>query len=848
MPRLGGVPYLCDLVGSGLSLATFPRSLRRSYLLALACKTMTFAALALGGLCTTTALDAKWARAEEPAAREHDEAVALARRGSTDAALAILERLARQNPADLAIARDRVVISTWAGRDAEAVALYEKLPAQEQPDYVVESVAHAYRNLHRYTEALALYRASARRNSSNAAFAAGEVETLADSGDAAAALILAEKVLKEHGDTAAILIAAAYAAEAAGSPVDALRFSDRALERDPHNREARRQRVLAIESMGAPATALNLARAEPGLLSADEIRRLEGSEAAQLVRWGPADPVDEAERFFATDRGLAALDTLITRWSSEGNAARDALLRARFDRLVALHDRGRMTDVVGEYEILISTGVSVPNYALRSVASAYLALRQPETARDLYRRVLAVDPGDVDTQLGLFHALVETEEFDEALRQVAATAASLASWTTLKGARDPVSNPDKLSADIAVANAHYYADDLPEAEQRFAAMANLAPNNATLLTGLARVDDARGWPRRASEVLERARAQQPQDAEVDILQAGLDLELQEWRSFSGAVDDLRRRFPENTAVQRLEIQSDMHNRAEMQLYADRAFRSSTNVNGGNGIAAGLQIYSPPLLYDWRVFSGYRLVHGRLPEGNITERVYDVGVEYRVRDLTAAAEGHFAQYGRDSGGGRLEAEWSLDDHWRIGGSGEKFSGDTPTRALFHGITADAVNAHAVYRASESREVKMSAQAMSFSDGNTRANLGAGWRERVFTLPHLHINALGDFGLSHNTRTDAPYYNPGAAVLGTGGAELVQVLYRRYEFTYEHAFVGLVGPYWEQHFGTGLAWGAHYEQRVKDDALEASLGVGFARQPYDRVYENAVALSFNLTWRF
>jgi biofilm PGA synthesis protein PgaA len=848
MPRIGGVPYLCDLGRSGWSLATFSRSRRRSGLLVLAGKTMTFAALALGGLCAATAVDARWALAQEPVAREHDAAVALARRGSTDAALAILERLARQNPADLAIARDRIVISTWAGRDADAVALYEKLTTQEQPDYVVESAARAYRNLHRYAEALALYRASATRNPSNPGIAAGEIETLADAGDASAALVLAEKILKEHGDTAAVLIAAAYAAQAARSPVDALRFSDRALKRDPHNREARRQRVLAIESMGAPATALNLAQAEPGLLSADEIRRLEGSAAAQLVRWGPANPVDEAERFAATDRGIAALDELIARWSSEGDAARDPLLRARFDRLIALRDRGRMSDVVRGYETLTNTGVSVPNYALRSVASAYLALRQPETARDLYRRVLAADPGDVDSQLGLFNALVETEEFDEALRQVDATAARLASWTTLKGARDPISNPDKLSADVAVANAHFYADDLPEAEQRFTAMTDLAPNNATLLTGLARVDGARGWPRRAAEVLERARAQQPQDAEVEILQAGLDLEMREWRYFGGAVEDLARRLPENTAVQRLEIQSDIHNRAEMQLYADRAYRSSSNINGGNGIAAGLQIYSPPLSYDWRAFSGYRLAHERLPEGNITERVYDVGVEYRVRDFTAAAEGHFAQYGRNTGGGRVEGEWSRDDYWQIGGSGEKFSSDTPIRALFHGITADALNAHVVYRASESREVKLTSQAMLFSDGNTRTNLGADWRERMFTSPHFHINALGDLGLSHNTRPDAPYFNPRSAVLVAGGVELVQILYRRYELTYEHAVVGLAGPYWEQHFGTGLAWSAHYEQRIRGDALEAALGVGFARQPYDRVYENAVTLSFNLTWRF
>jgi biofilm PGA synthesis protein PgaA len=788
------------------------------------------------------------ALAEDASAREHDEAVALARRGSTDAALSILERLAHQNPTDLGIARDRVVVSIWAGRETDAVGLYEQLPAGEQPDYVIEAVAHAYRNLHRYSEALTLYRASLKRHPGNAGLAAGEIETLADSGDASAAVALAKQVLKENGDAVATLIAAAYAAQAARVPVDALRFADRALQREPANREARRQRVLAIESMGAPAVALKLAQAEPGLLSPAEVRRLEGSAAAQLVRWDTVDPVSEARRFVAADRAIEALDALIARFSADGEGAGDALLRARSDRLIALFDRGRMNDAVQDYAALINAGFAVPTYALPSVASAYLALRQPETARDLYRRALAVDPNNVETQLGLFHALVETEEFDEALRQVDATAASLRPYTFLKGAPDPIDTKDKLNADIAAASGRYYADDLPEAERRFTAMTDVAPYNTSLLTDLARVYGGRGWPRRAAEVLERARAQQPLDPEADILQAGLDLDLQEGREFGRAVGDLGRRFPENAAVRRLETQADLHDRAELRLYSDRAYRSSSNVNGGNGIDAGLQIYSPPLFYDWRVFAGYRLAHERLPEGNITERLYDVGVEYRIRDLTAAAEGHFAQYGTDTGGGRLEAEWSLDDYWQIGGSAEKFSSDTPIRALFHRITADAAAAHVVYRQSESRDVKIIAQTMPFSDGNLRTILGAEARERVFTLPHLRLNALANLGFSHNTRTGAPYFNPRQDALGTVGAELVQILYRRYELTYEHAVVGLVGPYWEQNFGSGLAWSARYEQRVKSDALEAAVGIGFARQPYDGVYENAVALNLTLTWRF
>ncbi|HUH83677.1 MAG TPA: poly-beta-1,6 N-acetyl-D-glucosamine export porin PgaA, partial [Stellaceae bacterium] len=619
-----------------------------------------------------------------------------------------------------------------------------------------------------------------------------------------------------------------------------------ALARDPKNREAKRDRIFALEAMGAPAEAEKLAKAEPDLVTPLELRRLQASAAAQLVRWDTINPTVEKERYAAADRAIAALDALIDRWSKEPGAE-DALWRARFDLLIALQDHNRMAEVVAGYEAARRAGVPVPNYVLSDVASAFLALRQPEAARDLYRRALAADPGNIDIEVGLFHALIESEEFDQAFRVIDAAAASRKPFIPLKGA-PPAGNADKATADIAAANARYYADDLPEAERRFRAMTDIAPNDATLLTSLAQIENARGWPRRSDLTLERARAQQPEDAQVDIQQARNDLALQEWRPFEQGVKMLDQRLPEHTDVQRLVIEDEIHNRAVLRIFSDRTWRSTTGVNGGNSLDFGSELYSPPIFYDWRLFSGFLLTHARLPEGNVTERLYNSGIEYRGRDLTADAAAYVAQYGKESLGGRLEADWSINDYWSVGGDGELFSSDTPIRALKHDITANSLSLHTVYRESESRSVKLSAESLMFSDGNARALVGGEWRERVFTMPHLRLDALVDTGADHNTRANEPYFNPSYDAILSGGAELVHILYRHYELTYEEAVSANAGPYWEEHFGTGFAWGARYEQRVRTDPVEASLGVGFARQPYDGVYEDDITLSFNLTWRF
>lgn len=813
--------------------------------LAIACHGWLLLASAPGSAAAEGQADGRDGQA---AARGHDDAVALARRGRLTEALALLAVLARQYPADLGIARDRIVISTWARQDAVAVQLFEALPRGDNPDYVVEAVAHAYRNLGRYDRAVELYRDGITRYRTNIALAAGEIETLADSGDARGALDLAEKMLTERGDAPALLTAAAYAANVAGEPVEALRYLDRLLARDPGNRGARRQRILAIESMGAPELALGLARAEPGLLSPEEMQRLEGSVAAQLVRWGTIAPASEADRFATTDRAIALLDDLIARWSSDSGANRDMLLRARADRLIAYYDRNRMADVVDEYESMLHAGIAVPAYVLPDVAGAYLARRQPETARDLYRKFLENDPKNMAAQLGLVHALIDSEDFDQARQIVDEVAASLSPWITLKGAPEPIPNPDKLDADIAAANTRLYANDLPEAELRFTAMSDLAPYNAGLLVALASVYAERGWPRRAAEVLERARAQQPRDASIAIAQARVDADLQDWQAYRQAVDDLRRRLPESPDVERLVNEEKRHDRGELRLFAGRALRSSTSLNGGSGLSMGAQVYSPPVADDWRIFAGYRLAHERLPEGNLTERVYEAGLEYRARDLTAMAEARAASYGTLRGGGTLEASWSIDDHWKLGGRGEVFATDTPLRALRNGITANAINGKIGYRESESRAIDATAQGMFFSDGNDRTSLGAQWRERVVTTPHLRLDALVNLAASGNTRRDAPYFNPRRDLLGTGGGELTHILYRRYEFVYEHGLAASVGPYWEQNFGTSLAWNVRYEQRIRDNVCEAGIAVGFARQPYDGAYENALTIDVTMTLRF
>ena len=352
--------------------------------------------------------------AASPSATEETQAVLKARQGDTGTALSVLDRLRREHPEDIRVARDIVVVNAWAGDDSETIRLFTALPPGQQPDYVIEAVALSYRHLGRPAEALVLYRHGLLRSPGNVLFAAGEIRSLVDLDQATSAIARAEADLSAHGDRVDILLAAGFAEMAQKNPVEALRYIDRAVKLAPDSRETVHDRLMAIDAMGAPQIARQLADQNRSVLSSEELRHIDGDVAAALVRSGPFEPPSEAQRFAASDRAIAALDRLIQQWSQDGDAARGDILRARFDRMVAYRDRVRMSDVVAEYEALGRQGVAIPSYAVTAAADAYLYRHQPELARDLYLRSLAVDPRNPDTRLALFYAYVDLNDFNHA--------------------------------------------------------------------------------------------------------------------------------------------------------------------------------------------------------------------------------------------------------------------------------------------------------------------------------------------------------------------------------------------------------------------------------------------------
>ncbi|WP_373981616.1 poly-beta-1,6 N-acetyl-D-glucosamine export porin PgaA [Achromobacter sp. JD417] len=786
----------------------------------------------------------------------YDALIERARAGDYEPALAMLR--AQGSAGRVQAVHDRIVIAGWAGKPAEAIAAYESLPAGATlPATVQLAVARAYRDLQRWPQALSGYRAGIRHHPGEPAFAAGEIMTLADAGDFPAAIAAGEKRIARQPRDADARLALSYVYARQSLPFEALHQADQALAVAPATPYVVREYVRALQGARMADVAWDWARRYQTLFTAAELRGLQADALAQLARLSAMPARGEAERFALADRALAGYASAIADWRAVGDEARADVLRARIDRLHALHARVQMEALTQEYEALLDEGVEVPRYALSDVASAYLYLRQPERARDLYRQVAASDaaPGDdpgqrLATQTGLYYALAEGEQFDETPPVTDAVQSGYAPWLYYKGQATRMPNDLNLESRQTLAAARLQADDTPEANQRLTDMVRQAPNNSGLRSDLATVHRARSLPRASEIELKLAETLAPRNIAVENGQGFTAMDLQEWRQAEALSADTITRAPENLTSRRLAREWAVHRKAELRISGYRGLASDSPVTGNGDFGIDAVLYSPPLRYDWRVFGGGGYAAGDFEEGRGNYRWLRTGVQWRVRDLTVEGEVSTNDYGHGvKPGVRLSAAYDLNDHWQVGGSGAILSRDTPLRALTNDISSNGLSLYVRWRADERREWTLSAAPSHFSDGNSRWEFGLAGRERVYTAPHLKADLELGLSTQRNTRDNAPYFNPSADFMALPAVRVTHTLHRRYESAWEQIGTLGAGAYSQQGYGTGGVLALGYGQRYRaNDVLDMGFMVTGTSRPYDGERERELRVVFDLAYRF
>jgi len=707
-------------------------------------------------------------------------------------------------------------------------------------------------------------------------FAAGLVLTLTDAGDTDEALRVGREWVARVPDDVELRLALAYACARSGLAFEALYHTDRARQLAPQAAWVQREVVFALARAGVLEPALQRAREQSGLFSPAEMRALQADVAALKTRLAVLPTRSESERFVLADRALAMYDAMLVDWPAQGAEAAAAadLVRIRIDRLSALHARARMSEVVREYEALIAEGVAIPAWARANVASAYLSVREPEHARDLYRAVLveldaATPPATrhhlgpaaqrLEYDIGLFYALVEAEQFDEIEPVLARIRAYRPAWLYARGNPRPLANPLYLDAQLAAGvTARLMVDDTVGAQARLEAMLRTAPNNTHLRTELAGIYRARGWPRQAEKQLKLAETMTPRARDVIIGQGEAALDVQAWRQAQELSADVLARFPENPAVQRLARRWTVHNLRELRVSASKGLASDAPHSGSGELALDTVVYSAPIAYNWRGFAGAGLMQGQYAEGRGRAHWQRGGVEWRSRGWWAEGEVSMLHANGRKNGGQfglaLAAAHDIDDYWQLGASLERHSRGTPLRALRSGIGSHTQHAWLRWRGSERQSWRFDVSAAQFSDGNHRQTVSISGQQRLLTGPRATLDALFDAATQRSNKdAERPYFNPKRDLTLLPALRVNHVLHRRYETVWtQHATVA-TGTYRQRGFGTGGVVTLAYGQRIRTmdktgKVLDAGVTVRGASRPYDGRREREWSVLIDVGLRF
>lgn len=789
-------------------------------------------------------------RAPELTPRQEElrlQGVALARAGRYAEALEILAALHREVPDQPRVGHDYLTVLAWAEHDAEVVILADRMALDQAPRYVVEAVAKALRNQKWFEESAALYRQGINRFPDHLPFALGLAQALVDAGQFEEAAALAAHIKVRHSDDRAALLACLYVAERSRDHLGALDVYQRLLALDPDDQAALRGRIVSLRKMGANHLAAAYAAESPVLLAAGEEQRLRNDLAGQRVRWGVLPPVEEARRFAETDQALASIEDNLAHLDARDPAQRELARQARNDRLVALRDRYRMAEAVAEYRALSEERAPIPPYGLKAAGDALLYLERPAEARDLYLRVLAAEPGAVETRLALFYAYVELEDFPRALALVDQLSAEQAELAPAAGGSRASVSPHRLDAEVAAALARSFAGDLPAAQARFETLHDPAPLNPGLKRELGGVYAARGWPRRAQRTFRAGLLYAPEHRGLQTGLAGAHLDLREYGQAEAAIGDLYRRFPEDKQVQRLQTLWQIHTQRELR--AEASYSDSTGADpASDELRLGTTLFSSPFLKNYRAFAGVLWSKADFPEGQGIYRRYGAGLEYRRRDFEGTAELTYNVAEENHPGVGLAGTWFRDDRWSFPFAFEILSRDTPVRALRHGVEADALRLGAVLRESEQRRWALESQVMDFSDGNLRTWLSGSLRQRLATRPHYRLDGIVELYASANDRSDVDYYSPESDASAALTLDNEWLLWRRYRRAFSHRLALTGGMYWQKDFGSDPIGSLLYEHIWQADyRFDLIYGVALHRRAFDGDPEDATDYYLRLLWR-
>ncbi len=767
-------------------------------------------------------------------------AIEIARAGRYDEAIQELNLLRATYPESAELLFDEIVVRNWAEQDEQVRALAANLDPAEAPVHVQVAVGKSLRNLRLFEDSIEWYRSAVEADADDVEARLGLAFAYADAGK----FVLAEQTLSplrsvpEHSTSADLALA--YVQKHAGMRLQAITSYDRVLARDPQHQEALRGKVLLLRSLLLPSEALALARSHPGILSDAEIERLKADEIALQVRYGTEVPYPAAQQRAMIDRAIAALETYL----AAGTADPQTELALRFDRIIALAERGSSAEAVEAFEQLPADHPELTAPVLAAAGKAYLDIREPEMAHAVLDRAAALDPEDVELQFALFYAHAERGELNRALLLAEQLAASIPA--TLRPSGQP--NPDRLRAEILVGIALAYSDRLGDAQAHLEQLLAEAPNNPDLRHELANIYRWRGWYDRSLFEYQQVLAVEPEMLEARVGRARTELDRSRFGAVASEVAALNREFANEPAVERLTSAWQAHNSSELRVEAS-THTSSGVTFGSDQYQLGLTWLTAPIKHRLRASLSTRDSFADFPEGDSRRQRAAAGLHYQYGRWLATTEVSGNRDGGNDIGALASVGYRLSDFWVLSSAVELNSDSVPMRGHRVGVENDLLRIGARYAPHEELSLELGATSEQLSDDNERKLLWAEGRRRVINRPKVVVEVIGEAFVGERLTDQVAYYSPLRDAGVFIGAETQLPALRRYERRMTHIFRAEVGTYDQSGYDRGTVWRAAYMMPLElGPRFAAWFGIWRSRMFYDGAKEYSTTASATMQFRF
>jgi hypothetical protein len=317
---------------------------------------------------------------------------------------------------------------------------------------------------------------------------------------------------------------------------------------------------------------------------------------------------------------------------------------------------------------------------------------------------------------------------------------------------------------------------------------------------------------------------------------------------------LRRDFPLSDSRKRLEKEWKEHNMAEFRTGFEYSYTEGP-VQDGNAYTLWADASSRPINLFWRVRANVKREWSAIPEGRVQFSVLGITGEYRKKnwELEASLLGFF--YTAQKVGYKIRSVHQLSDQWRLSLTGEKYSAETPFRALYYQVYADRVGANLGFSPDEKTSFTGAFSFMPFTDGNRRRSWSMGVTRRLFYLPQFQVMGVFGAGGSENKAgtkgisIPIAYYNPDNDFAGTFAMRFQHHLYRRYEKSYYHLLQLHQMQYHQSGFDPKWVGGFKYAQHFAFSyTKELSWSIGRGHFVFDGKTEPYFACEISFYGRF